>query len=84
MIEYGHDTQGGFYAIDKERKAAYYAYPSSDNADTFKNCILAERFLPELMLREKKASLSCGSYEERYQYLARQFSTKVRNVYRIA
>ena len=28
MIEYGHDSQGGFYAIDEAERIAYYAYPS--------------------------------------------------------
>ena len=46
MIEYGHDSQGGFYAIDEVERIAYYAYPSSPNADTAKSHVLAPRFVP--------------------------------------
>lgn len=78
MIEYGHDLQGGFYAIDRTARIAYYAYPSSDNASDFKNENRATRFLPELMRREEKASRNLESYPERYAHLVKEFDRKVK------
>ena len=50
MLEYGFDSQGGFYVIDHQKRAAGYAYPSSQHNARAKRCpklvagIIAEQF----------------------------------------
>jgi hypothetical protein len=79
MIEYGHDAQGGFYAVDDAEKIAYYAYPSSPNADTAKSSVLAQRFVPgwvkaDMDYRSKHPEFD---WNERYERIAARFRASV-------
>ena len=79
MIEYGHDKQGGFYAIDEAERIAYYAYSSSPNADTAKSHVLAPRFVPgwvsgEIAYRNAHPEFD---WEERFVRIAGEFRSKV-------
>ena len=83
MIEYGHDTQGGFYAVDDAERIAYYAYPSSPNADTAKSSVLAPRFVPswvkaDMDYRSKHPELD---WEERYKRISARFRASVATPY---
>ena len=75
MIEYGHDSQGGFYAIDEAERIAYYAYPSSPNADTAKSHVLAPRFVPGWVKAELsyRAAHPEFDWDERFTRMAGNF-----------
>ena len=85
MIEYGHDEQGGFYAVDDAARITYYAYPSSDNADTAKSSILAPRFVPVWMAEQVRYRNAHPEFdwEERFNRIAGQFRTNVLTPYQI-
>ena len=82
-IEYGHDKQGGFYAIDNQSQIAYYAYPTSPNAQTAKSTVLAPRFVPGWLAAERKFRESHPdlAWAERWERLSREFRTKVSDPY---
>jgi hypothetical protein len=79
MIEYGHDSQGGFYAIDEVERIAYYAYPSSPNADTAKSHVLAPRFVPGWIKAELsyRAAHPEFDWDERFTRIAGNFRAAV-------
>ena len=79
MIEYGHDSQGGFYAIDEAERIAYFAYPSSPNADTAKSHVLAPRFVPGWIKAELsyRAAHPEFDWDERFTRMAGNFRAAV-------
>ena len=83
MIEYGHDAQGGFFAVDESARITYYAYPSSPNAQTAKSPVLAPRFVPGWMAEqiEYRSSHPEFDWEERFNRIAAEFRSKIPTPY---
>ena len=79
MIEYGHDAQGGFYAVVESARITYYAYPSSPNADTATSHVLAPRFVPSWIAEQiaYRGRHPEFDWEERFTRIAGEFRAKV-------
>ena len=53
-IEYGFDAVGGFIAVSRKEKVAYYAYPTSEHAKVMRSKPRLTKLLPDIMREEIK------------------------------